>query len=740
MTDRRALTFQDIARMPAPGMNVPVAARFSPDGQLVTYLYSSEGTLTRELWAYDLQTQREWRVLEPPSQDTDATVSREEALRRERQRQYGKGVTGYAWSEVGSTLLVQTGGEVLVRTDGTGAFRAVAQGGACIDPRLNRDGTRLAFVRDGELYSLDLTDPAAQPMRLTFDASPADAYGDRPITNGLAEFVAQEEMGRSAGFWWSDDGQWLAFEQVDNSPVPLYFIPHPGTDAVEIEAHRYPFAGKANVRWRLGVVPAQGGAVRWLPVTDGPDSYLARVHWTPDGCVLVQVQSRDQTRLDVRRIDPRTGETVDLWTETVMPWINLTDDLRVVRAEGAPAEDYRILWSSERSGKRELYLFDRDGKQCRQVSHGDILIDQVKGVDADGGWVNVEGWADTPLGRHLFRVPLSGGPSEQITNQPGMSVCTISLDSQQFIVTRSTADSPPVVEVLGIDGSFRATLAETAVRTSRAAALGLGLPPPQLIEVKTRDGESLHAAVYRPPDLRPGQKAPVIVDVYGGPHAQQVTNSWSMTVDLRAQHFAQQGFIVLVLDNRGSARRGLSFEAAIHRNMGDLEVRDQVDGVRALAAFPEADLDRVGVYGWSYGGYMALMCLARAPEVFKAAAVGAPVTHWDGYDTHYTERYMGHPKENAEGYRLSSVMAHVAQIRGALLIVHGMIDENVHFRHTGRLVNALIRAGVPHELLPFPEERHGPRREEDRVFLERRIFEFLKRALTSEGRRMKDEG
>lgn len=729
MTIRRAVTFQDIARMPAPGMNVPVAARFSPDGRLVTYLYSSEGTLTRELWALDLENGREWRLLEPPAADTDATVSREEALRRERQRQYGKGVTGYAWSETGDTLLVQTGTEVLVRHGMDGAFREVAGGLPCLDPRLSRDGTRLAFVRDGELYSLDLTDLSAEPRRLTFDAAPADAYGDRVVTNGLAEFVAQEEMGRSAGFWWSEDGQWLAFEQVDGSPVPQFFITHPGTDEVQVEAHRYPFAGKANVRWRLGVVAASGGPVTWLAVTDEPDTYLARVHWTPDGFILVQIQSRDQTRLDVRRIDPRTGEGTTLWTDRVEPWFNLHDDLRLVRINGAPPDDYRLLWSSERTGRRELYLYERDGSLAYRVSEGDIFIDAVRGVNASQGWVYVEGWDGTPLERHLFRIPLPGGRAERITRGDGTHHVTVAKDCQRFVVQRSTIELPPVVEVCSIDGATLAVLQREATRAEHTRVQDLGLTPPELIEVQTRDGETLHAAVYRPQGLQPGQKVPVVVDVYGGPHVQQVTNAWALTVDLRAQHFAQQGFLVLVLDNRGSARRGLAFEGAIHRNLGDLEVRDQVDGVRALDAFPEADLDRVGVYGWSYGGYMALMCLARAPEIFKAAVAGAPVTSWDGYDTHYTERYMGTPQDNPVGYRSSSVMTHLSQIRGPLLVIHGMIDENVHFRHTGRLITALIRAGIPHELLPFPEERHGPRREEDRVFLERRIFAFLSRAL-----------
>jgi dipeptidyl-peptidase-4 len=230
--------------------------------------------------------------------------------------------------------------------------------------------------------------------------------------------------------------------------------------------------------------------------------------------------------------------------------------------------------------------------------------------------------------------------------------------------------------------------------------------------------------------MQPGERRPVIVSVYGGPGPQMVQDAWRMTAAMRAQYLAQEGFVVFMLDNRGSARRGLDFESALHRNMGDVEVRDQVDGVRWLAQhLPEADTDRVGVYGWSYGGYMALMCLLRAPDVFKVAVAGAPVTAWDGYDTHYTERYMGTPQDNPEGYRASCVMTHLDGMRGDLMLVHGMIDENVHFRHTGRLITALIEKGKPYEIQLYPEERHSPRREEDRVFMEGRIAEFFNQRL-----------
>src|SRR5581483_3538141 len=253
----------------------------------------------------------------------------------------------------------------------------------------------------------------------------------------------------------------------------------------------------------------------------------------------------------------------------------------------------------------------------------------------------------------------------------------------------------------------------------------LGLRPPELVSFPSRDGVALHGAIYRPPQVEPGRRYPVIVEVYGGPHVQMVYDGWGNTVDLRAQYLARQGFLVFKVDNRGSARRGHAFEAAIFRRMGGVEVRDQVDGVRFLATLPEADTSRVGVYGWSYGGYMTLMCLLKAPDVYKAGVAGAPVTDWDGYDTFYTERYMETPQANPDGYREASALTHAANLRAPLLLLHGMLDENVHFRHTARLITALNDADRPYELAVYPNERHGPRSPTQRAALERRLAAFF---------------
>jgi dipeptidyl-peptidase-4 len=695
------LTVSDVARYPRPGTAIPGRIAYSPDGRAVTFLFSQAGTLARDLWRLDLASGRRERYFTAPGAGvTDENVSREEALRRERQRLRETGVTHYVWADQADAMLVPLGGE-LYRLD---AGRAARVGGAVVDPKLSRDGRRAFFVRDGELWCLD----ADGERRLTSGAEPG-------VTNGLAEFVAQEEMARHTGYWPSPDGEWVAYERADERHVPVYPIVHQGKDAVEVEEHRYPFAGSANASVRLGVVSATGGETRWLDLGPETDVYLARVHWHPDGRLFVQLLSRDQRRLELWAYDVGSGERELLLAEATEPWINLHDDLRFVEATG------QFVWSSERSGFRHLYLYDADGRLIRQLTSGDWPVDAVVGLDRARRCVYFMAGCESPLERHLHRVSLDGGALARLTREPGWHDAAVAPDGSSFVDTHESLRQPPRVTVRRPDGELWHEL-------HAPAPVELELAPPELRSFRNRDGVELHAALYHPPAATP-RPAPLIVSVYGGPHAQMVRESWQLTVDLRAQYLAAQGYLVLKVDNRGSARRGLAFEAPIAGDMGEVEVRDQVDGVEWACRLGQADGDRVGIYGWSYGGYMTAMALVKAPETFRVGVAGAPVTSWDGYDTCYTERYMRTPRANPDGYARASVLTHAGRLAGRLLLVHGMLDENVHFRHTARLVNALIEANRPHDLLIYPDERHMPRSEKDRVAMETRIVEYFGRNL-----------
>ncbi len=723
------ITLDDVARYPLPGMAIPNTFAFSADDTQLAYLHSAERTLTQQLYVCDLTTGATQPLVIPPTGgETEETLSPEEKLRRERARLLATGVTHYALSGQGFRVLTPLNGAIYIQDGVAAPLRQIVGNadGPALDPQLSPDGSAVAYVQNAELYVVPAEGGA--PRQLTTGARESGR------THGLAEYIAQEEMHRSHGFWWSPDGRRLAFTEVDETHIPVYRIVHQGQDDVGAEAqedHRYPFAGKANAKVRLGVASADGGARSgdrpqlkngdrpqppiWMDLGADEDIYLARIQWFPDGSLVAQIENREQTELRLVRFDPQTSAGTLLLTERNAVWINLHDML-------TPLKDGRFVWAAERTGFRHLYLYAADGQLIRQLTDGAWMVDALAGIDEERGLVYFTATKAHPTEQHLYAVSLDGGDVRPITREPGMHAVTLDHACRRFVDVHSAPETPPTVTLRDLtDGALLRVIYATP--DPRVAALGLTAP--EIVAFQNCDGDTLYGALYLPPaEYGPGPY-PVIVSVYGGPHAQRVTRSWALTVDMRAQYLSRLGFLVFKVDNRGSARRGLAFESAIKHRLGDVEVRDQVDGVRWLVGQGLADPTRVGIYGWSYGGYMALMCLARAPETFKVAVAGAPVTHWDGYDTHYTERYMGTPQSNPAGYAVSSVMAHVDKIQGQLLLVHGLIDENVHFRHTARLINALIRARKPYALLLFPDERHTPRRLEDRIYMEERVGNFF---------------
>lgn len=717
------LELNDLVHFPLPGMNIPGSLAFSPDGRSLTYLFSPDGGLVRQLFAVDLATGEARRLITPPAASGDEdTLSLEETLRRERLRQRELGITRYEWSaKTGQILLPLPDG--LYVFDGEGeALRPLLTNPQhpILDPHFSPDGQWVAFVQDAELYVVPTA--GGTPQQITGGARGTGK------TNGLAEYIAQEEMGRSRGYWWSPDSQQLAFVAVDETHIPVYRIMHLGKDGLgdgAQEDHRYPFAGMPNARVRLGVVSREGGTMNWLDLGDNEDIYLARVKWLPDGRLTAQILNREQSQLDLVAFDLASGQRQLLLQESSDVWINLHNLFHPLK-EVPGQSGGGFVWGSERTGFQHLYLVGANGAMIRPLTHGDWLVDSLAGVDADHGWVYFMASKEGPTESHLYRVSLQGGEPERLTSEPGMHSVVLDVKRQRFVDVAQAVDTPPSLVLRSLeDGRWLTAIFNQT--DERVAALNL--PIPDMVTLPNREGVTLYGAIYRPPVSFGAGPFPTIVSVYGGPHAQRVANSWLLTVDMRAQYLASQGFLVFKLDNQGSARRGLAFETPLKHNMGDVEVADQVDGVRWLVQQGLADAARVGIYGWSYGGYMAAICLARAADTFQVAVAGAPVTHWDGYDTCYTERYMGLPQTNPNGYRVSSVMHHLDKIEGHLLLVHGLIDENVHFRHTARLINGLIAARKRYDLLLFPDERHMPRKADGRLYMEEQVIEYFKKHL-----------
>ena len=697
------LTISDVATYPRPGMNAPGMIGFTPDNRAVNWLHADDGGLVRSLWRLDIETGERTVIAGPGSA---APMSREEELLRERTRTRELGVPSYSWATDSDVSVLMIPGPTVRIAIGDEPLREFSGTEGALNPTLSPDGTHLSFVRGGELSVMPV-EGGAEARQLTTGAEDG-------ITNGLADYIAQEEFGQLRGHWWSKDGR-IAYLRVDERHIAPYPIVHQGAASVDVETHRYPFAGDENAHVSLWIVHTESGEQRELPLPN-EDGYLVRIAWWPDGDggerLVAQWVDRAQKRLVLYSFDG-TDDLVVLIEETQDPWINVSDDARGLK-------DGTFLCSSEATGYRHLSVHAPDGSEICTLTSGEWIVDGVIGVDEDAGWVYFNSTRGSPLERRIERVSLNGGEIESLSEPGGLHGGSLSKDGKWLVVLSSSLNSPPSISLIATDAAH--TPATRTLYESELSPDSLYLDAPKLRSFAAADGTTLYGALYRP--AGPGPH-PLLVAVYGGPHAQTVVDAWGLTVDLRAQFLAQQGYLVLKLDNRGMAGRGLDFEAHLHRRMGTIEVDDQAAAVEQLGAEGLADLERVGIYGWSYGGYMTVMSMLKRPDLFKVGVSGAPVSDWDGYDTGYTERYMGTPQDNAEGYREGSLLTHASQLEGKLLLIHGGVDENVHFRHSARLITALTAADRDYDLLVFPEERHMPRDQSGLEYQERRVARYF---------------
>uniref|UniRef100_A0A1J3JDV6 Dipeptidyl peptidase 8 n=1 Tax=Noccaea caerulescens TaxID=107243 RepID=A0A1J3JDV6_NOCCA len=740
-------TVEDIVQMPLPGYVAPSAVSFSPDDALITYLFSPEENLNRRVYAFDVTKGESSLVFSPPDGGVDeSNISPEEKLRRERLRERGLGVTRYEWVKTNlkmKFIVVPLPAGVYMKDLTSSPNPELILPGTptspIIDPRLSPNGLLLAYVRDSELHVLNLL--KNQTQQLTTGANGST------LTHGLAEYIAQEEMDRRSGYWWSLDSKFIAYTEVDSSEIPLFRIMHQGKSSIGSEAqedHAYPFAGALNSSVRLGVVSsAGGGKTTWMNLTCGgknnvEDEYLGRVNWISGNVLTAQVLNRSQSKLKIISFDINTGQGNILLKEESDAWVSLHDCFTPL--EKVPSSSSRrsggFIWASERTGFRHLYLYESDGTCIGPVTSGGWMVEQIAGVNEQMCLVYFTATLDGPLETNLYCTKLEAGDDAsryqplRLTHGKGKHIVVLDHQMRNFVDIHDSVDTPPRVSLCSLgDGTVLKILYEQA--SPLPVLKSLKLEPPEFVQMQANDGMTmLYGAVYKPDCSKFGPPPyKTMINVYGGPGHQLVLDSWINTVDMRTQYLRSRGVLVWKLDNRGTPRRGLKFESSIKNNCGYVDAEDQVTGAKWLIEQGLAKPDHIGVYGWSYGGYLSATLLTRYPEIFTCAFSGAPVTSWDGYDTFYTEKYMELPVD--ERYLKSSVMHHVGNLRDKqkLMLVHGMIDENVHFRHTARLVNALVEAGKRYELLIFPDERHMPRKEKDRVYMEQRIWEFIEKSL-----------
>ena len=692
----------------------------SPDGRFVAYLRGKDSNKDRlDLWAYDI-ARHEHRLLVDSAllEPQERALSPEEEQRRERQRTSSlSGIVEYEFSANSRYLLVPLGGELYVydlQAPPAQAVRRLTNGahdGYETDAHFSPRGSYVSFIRNQNLVVYDLA--SSTERAITKDGSGLISYG-------TAEFIAQEEMDRTTGYWWSPDEKRIAFTKVDESPVAEIDRFEIYADSVKVIKQRYPAAGARNAIVQLFVKSTDDDtpAVQ-VDLGKNTDIYLARVNWLPNSTTLaVQRQSRDQKTLTLLRADVTTGATLELLTEHSDTWVPLHDELTFLD------HGKELIWASSRTGFKHLYLYDITGKLIRPLTSGEWEVTgdsdarAIRGIDEHNVYFMAN--AESPLERHLYSVSVKDArpTPRRITADSGWHDVTMSKDAKVFLDTFSTPDHPPSLTLRAADGKTLAPLVPNDVTPDHPYAPYLSDHlPTEFGTLKASDGQTLYYQIIKPKDLDPGKRYPVVVDVYGGPGVQRVRKAWGgyprSNEGLFREYLAQHGYIVFTLDNRGTAARGVRFSSSLYHHMGSVEVQDQVAGVNFLKTLPYVDPKKIAVFGWSYGGYMALMCLMQAPEAFAAAIAGAPVTDWHLYDTHYTERYMGTPQENAAGYAASSVMTYADKLRGPLLIMHGMADDNVLFTHSTTLFKKLQDLDKQFDIMTYPGSKHGLLRHAD---------------------------
>ncbi|XOV88717.1 MAG: DPP IV N-terminal domain-containing protein [Pseudomonadota bacterium] len=686
------LTIERLFSEPDLSGRPPLEVKFSPDARLVTFLQASAHQLEQQdLWCCRLADGEITCLVQANSLGGGSgELSAEDKAARERRRISQRGIIEYLWHPDSTHLLFPLDGVLFIYDIKSASARQLTPPGTVqTDARFSPDGRFVSFVRSRNLFVINLD--SGTETQLTFDAS-------ETISNGLPEFIAQEEMHRFEGYWWSPDSTRLAFLQVDESTVDLTHRFEIEADNFGVFAQRYPFAGRPNAAVRPGLVNLKG-EVEWLDLARSPDSYLARVDWLADGsAVAIQVQSRNQQQLDLVLCRPGQAARVVL-TETCDTWINLNDHFRSLPSG-------RLLWGSERSGFCHLYLLSADGTPLNQVTRGDWVVLRVCGVDETSGSVYFEGYADSPLETHLYVTALDGsGMPTRLTRTGQTHQTRLAADFSCFTDRYASPHAPTGVAVCDMGGVVRHTIFANSLNEAHAFFPYISKKTQVSFGVLTApDGHELHYRLIQPPGASPTARVPAIVTVYGGPGVQRVTRDW---LPPWYHYMAARGYALFALDNRGSSGRGRAFESVIFQQLGVVEVLDQMLGARFLQSLPWVDAGRLGVFGHSYGGYLTLMLMMKSDGLFRAGVSVAPVTDWHLYDTHYTERFLGAPSDNVAGYEQSSVFPHVKNLSGALLLIHGMADDNVLFTHTTKLLARLQADNVGFEFMAYPGAKHG---------------------------------
>lgn len=704
-----------------PSLAGPVAqgVTLSPDGQLVAFLRAREDDVSvLDLWAAPTGPGEAFKLIDARALVPDAgELSEAEKARRERMRISQRGVVEYSWDEQGRYILAPLEGDVYLASRADQTVRRLTNTPADeIDAKVSPKGNFVSYVRDQDLVIQDLA---------TNTETPVTTDGDGLITWATAEFIAQEEMDRDTGYWWSPDETYIALQRTDESTVdivPRLDITGGGASVVQ---QRYPRSGRPNAVVELYVQDRAAGRRVKVDLGANTDIYLARVNWAQDGKVLyVQRQSRDQKTLDLLSVDPATGASRVISTQTSTAWVSLNSDFKALK-------DGSFIWSSEESGWRHLYLYARDGRRIRAITSGDYPVKSLNGVNERTGEVfftaSMKDGKEAPIEQQMFRTSLRRAAAPvAVTPAGGWWGVSMNRTATAYVGAYTDLQTPSQSGLYHADGTFVRWIEQNRLDEHHPMFPYVWRRQTPTFGTLQSHGETLVWQMTTPPGFDPTKTYPVVMQVYGGPSGGGVKKGWQPATN---QLLTEAGYIVFRLDNRGEGDRSAAFKQALYLKMGQPEVEDQVLAADYLRSLPYVDKDRIAVMGWSYGGFMSLMMGTEPKMGLAAILAGAPPTEWGLYDTHYTERFMSTPQANVEGYAASDVIPRLPDLTGRLLLMHGMADDNVILENSTRVIDALQARSTPFELMLWPGQRHGVRGNERQLAQWRIWLDFLDRTI-----------
>lgn len=577
--------------------------------------------------------------------------------------------------------------------------------------QLSPSGNKAAYVQNNDLYLVDLE--SGEEKAITTDGK------FNHIINGATDWVYEEEFGFAKAWYWSPDGQKIAFYRFDESRVKEFFYTNWGQLYPTLTRFKYPKAGEKNSIVKIGVYDLKSGKTTWMDVGSENDQYIPRINWTKDsGTLAIRRMNRLQNKQDLMLANTSTGETEIIKTETSDAWIDVNDDLKFLD------NGEQFIYTSEESGYNHIYLYDMQGNLIRQITKGDWEVTNYLGYNEDTGKIYYLGTEDSPLERHLYSINLDGSGKTKLTEGEGWHEINMSRDFKYYIETYSAPSTPPEYTLHNAEGEQVRMLEDNAALEQKLAEYNI--PKKEYFKIELPQA-TLNAYMMKPVDFDSTKKYPVLFYVYGGPGSQTVMKNFaSGNRPMWHRYLASKGYIIVSVDNRGTGARGRHFEKQVYKKLGQYEVEDQIDAAKYLIERHDyIDEDRMGIWGWSYGGYMSSLVLARGGDVFGTAISVAPVTNWRFYDTIYTERFMQTPQMNPEGYRKGSPLTYADQIDGNYLLVHGTGDDNVHFQNSVALVNRLVAADVQFETMYYPNRNHGIYGGNTRHHLFRMLTDFI---------------